>query len=97
MLTVNEEGAICGISEIFTKFAEIGITLLAQQHLWLKLAGYPLPQDELLSDAQRSEMVAFCALVEDKLYNCQVLFSLFLVALSYTNLMIALWLVDAER
>jgi metaxin len=57
MLIVNEEGAICGLSEIFTKLADIG---------------YPLAQDELLSDVERSDMLAFCALIEEKLYNCQL-------------------------
>lgn len=43
-----------------------------------KIIGYPLPQDELLSDIERSDMIAFCALIEDKLYNCQVFIYLFL-------------------
>jgi glutathione S-transferase len=57
MLVVNEENGICGILEIFAKLKEIG---------------YVLPQDELLTEIEKGEVLAYTALIEEKLYTCQL-------------------------
>jgi hypothetical protein len=57
MLVVNGENGIGSLGEIFTKLREIG---------------YAPPHEELLSETERCDMVAYTALLEEKLYYCQV-------------------------
>jgi len=57
MLVVNGENGIGSMGEIFTKLREIG---------------YAPPHEEQLSEAERCDIVAYTALLEEKLYYCQM-------------------------
>jgi hypothetical protein len=57
MLVINEENGICDIGNIFDKLRDIG---------------YTLPQEDLFKSSEKCDIIAYTALLEKKLYYCQV-------------------------